>query len=92
MSQDQSLAADHHQGPDARKAVLGGCLPPVLGKVADPQAEISPNHTVQVSRTTSQHFVDVVAFSNNSQHSRSLDELRAGTDYSEKFYLQAYLL
>lgn len=26
---------------------------PVLGKIADLQAEISPNHTVQISRTTS---------------------------------------
>lgn len=26
MSQDQSLAADHHQARDPRKAVLGGCV------------------------------------------------------------------
>lgn len=26
MSQDQSLAADHHQACDGRKAVLAGCV------------------------------------------------------------------
>ena len=33
--------------------VVWAWLSPVLGKIADLQAEISPNHPVQISRTTS---------------------------------------